>query len=125
MRRENCIHDRGYSALAQVLPVSQLEELDLSCNPARNEGASALASALKTNSPLRVLRLRKCFILHEGGMTLANCLRYNSNLEELDLSENRIDLPGIVTFTMALEEDNVTPRKLASYSAGSSDMQFM
>jgi Ran GTPase-activating protein (RanGAP) involved in mRNA processing and transport len=69
---------------------SKLQKLYLGTNNIGDEGASALASALKTNSALQQLQLDSNCIRDKGAMALAEAFKLNSTLQELKLTVNRI-----------------------------------
>ena len=54
----------------------------------RDEGAEAIAAALRGNSALQELDLRSCRIGNDGAEAIADALRENSTLQQLDLSYN-------------------------------------
>ena len=54
----------------------------------RDEGAEAIAAALRGNSALQELDLRSCRIGSDGAEAIADALRENSTLRQLDLSYN-------------------------------------
>lgn len=54
-----------------------------------------IAYVLQKNTPLRILNLSKNVIDAKATQVLANALKHNSNLKELDLSENRMKNAGI------------------------------
>jgi len=68
----------------------KLEMLDLSSNNIGSEGCRALARLLQDpDSSLRVLALDRNVIDDTGSFVLANALRNNTTLEELQLDQNR------------------------------------
>jgi len=54
-----------------------------------------IAYVLQKNTPLRVLNLKQNVIDSKASKLLANALKHNSNLRELDLSDNRLKNAGI------------------------------
>ena len=54
-----------------------------------------IAYVLSRNTPLRTLNLRENDVDAKAGVVLAQSLRSNSNLKELDLRDNRLGDAGI------------------------------
>ncbi len=67
-----------------------LEELDISDSEFGDEGAEALAAALKLNESLGTLYIRNNGITDAGGKMLAIALKENNALTALDISLNEI-----------------------------------
>ena len=63
----------------------------------------ALAEALKINTTLRELNLSKNFISDEGGKALAEALKINTTLTKLNLSKNSIGNQGASAIAEALK----------------------
>lgn len=63
-------------------------------NPIGDGGATALGSALKSNSAIRTLELYDCQIGNTGASGLANGLKQNSYVSKLDLDNNSIAKSG-------------------------------
>ena len=88
--REN-ISDEGAIALAEALKENEtLRKLGLRDNKISDEGARALTEALKENKSLEELRLNYNKISDEGAIALAEALKENKTLRKLDLRENDI-----------------------------------
>jgi Ran GTPase-activating protein (RanGAP) involved in mRNA processing and transport len=88
----NEISDEGASALADALKVNKsVTSIDLSCNEISDEGASALADALKVNTSLTNIDLCYNKIGDEGASALANALKVNTSVTEINLGNNEID----------------------------------
>ena len=68
-----------------------------------SEGAKSLAEGLKINETLQELNLRKNGISPEGAKSLAQSLKINSTLKELDLFRNSIGEEGIQCLAEAME----------------------
>ena len=66
---------------------STLQLLDLSGNDI-GEAATSLAQSLKSNDALFTLKLSSCSVPHQSALDLADALRKNRSLTELDLSGN-------------------------------------
>ncbi|XP_073729789.1 uncharacterized protein [Misgurnus anguillicaudatus] len=85
------LQEEGCSALASVLgsDSTSLKELDLSNNELQDSGVQQLSAGLQNNSTLKILRLSNCSITEEGYKSLALALESNpSHLTELDLTGN-------------------------------------
>ncbi|XP_057183332.1 ribonuclease inhibitor-like [Triplophysa rosa] len=99
LRLHRCgITNQGCAALALALKsnTSHLRELGLSHNVLGDSGVSQLCAGLEnTNCILEILSLRECCITDESCAALGSALKFNpSHLTELDLSGNRIAMPG-------------------------------
>lgn len=88
----NSISHKGTIAIAKAMQSINLENLDLSFNSIKDEGAMALAQALQVNTSLKCLYLDNTDITDEGAMALAQAVQYNthSELEQLSLKGNNI-----------------------------------
>lgn len=87
----NKIGNNGATALATALKINtSLWELDLCFNFINDEGVSMLAKALTTNTTLRVLRLEGNRIGERGATILFEAVQANlkSSLETIELSGN-------------------------------------
>ncbi|XP_048018291.1 ribonuclease inhibitor-like isoform X1 [Megalobrama amblycephala] len=123
--------DEVLQKLLPVVEASRLAQLS-HCNITA-EGCAALASALRSNSQLRVLDLTEnnigdksltllsdglkdphckleklwlfdCYITAEGCAALTSALRSNSHLRELNLSENEIGDKGLMLLSDGLKD---------------------
>lgn len=89
--------------LAEILRDNTwLQELNLSLNNIGSRGANALAKVLETNTGLLSLNLAFTFIGDEEVIALAKALK-NTNLQKLDLSNNRISDNGLKALLEALK----------------------
>jgi Ran GTPase-activating protein (RanGAP) involved in mRNA processing and transport len=80
----NTIGDEGATALANALKVNTaVQDLWLGGNTIGDEGATVLANALTQNSTLQRLRLDGNTIGDEGAKALLDCIKGTSPLEEL------------------------------------------
>jgi len=70
----------------------------LNGNNIDKKGAFALAEALKINSTLKELNLWNNNIDTEGGIALADALKSNSSLLNLNLKNNKLDDTGKEAF---------------------------
>jgi Leucine Rich repeat len=103
----NGFGDEG--ALAMALAVREndvLTKLDMTNNIIGFIGAVALAKALHVNTCLRVLRLGENSIGDFGALAFAGALRSNSTMPSLDLHRNGISDKGVAMIIKALKEDN-------------------
>jgi Ran GTPase-activating protein (RanGAP) involved in mRNA processing and transport len=85
----NSIEDEGAKAIAEALKVNPVvSELELGDNEIGDEGAKAIAEALKVNAVLTVLGLTGNEIGYEGAKAIAEALKVNAVLTKLDLEYN-------------------------------------
>ncbi|MGH9344386.1 MAG: hypothetical protein ACRD19_11575 [Terriglobia bacterium] len=104
--------DEGARALAQALKVNRtLTALNLAGNRIEDSGARALADALKSNKTLVSLDLSTNGIGEAGACALAEALKDNRTLSRLFLAENPIELDGR---GMAALDDCQTAREAKS-----------
>ena len=82
----------GVPALCEALKNVTTTKLDLTRLRIGDEGAAALAEALKVNCMLKELRLNENSIGAEGAAALAEALKVKCMLKELRLDENIIGL---------------------------------
>ena len=95
-------HDQGPSAALldkvralDALPrIGSLKTLDLKGNDIRS-GVTYIAQVLKRNRTLKVLNLSENKLDVQGLVAIAEALKYNSCLETLDLSKNPIASPSL------------------------------
>ncbi|KAI0700300.1 hypothetical protein BC835DRAFT_1304156 [Cytidiella melzeri] len=95
-------HDHGHSvalldkvrALDALPRLGALRTLDLRGNDIRN-GITYIAQVLKRNRTLKVLNLSENKLDVQGLVAVAEALKYNSCLETLDLSKNPCCGPGL------------------------------
>ena len=77
--------------MSEVLAHNQsIHYLNLARNPLKDEGAMAVAEALRTNIHLFKLDLSGCALGPEGGIALAGALKANMVLSYLNLSNTNI-----------------------------------
>ena len=81
-------------------------DLDLAHRKIREEGAFALASALKTNSTVTGLNVCGNDISARGIEALVVALKTNSTLTTLEISENEIDATSIAVLADALKTNS-------------------
>ena len=100
----NDIGNIGAEALARGLRFSSLHVVDLSDNGLDEEGAAAIADMLKTNTCMQELNLSFNSIGNEGATTIANVLTLNSSLRCLALRRNGIGNKGAFAFASKLPQ---------------------
>ena len=87
----NHIHDEGAIAIAKALKTNTtLHTLNLNRNNISNEGSIVIAKALETNTTLHTLHLCGNDIYNEGAIAIAKALKINTTLHTLDLYYNNI-----------------------------------
>lgn len=106
------IGDVGAVRLAELLaPMSVqaissntiLSQIDLSRNTIEDDGAAALARALKTCNILTVISLQGNYIGAGGATALANCLTINTTLTVINLQGNWLGADGATALARALK----------------------
>ncbi|KAM9431928.1 ribonuclease inhibitor-like [Clarias gariepinus] len=101
--------ERGCSALLTALrsESSTLRELNLSKNRIQDSGVKLLSAELKNkHCTLQTVRLSDCSITEEGYAALAEALRLNSHVKELDLRGNDPGVSGVEKLTALLQDRN-------------------
>ncbi len=90
------LQPKGVESLGRsLLTNSSLKELDLSCNAGVTRyGAVSLAGGLAVNTGLQVLNAKGCSIGMAGATAMANMLRRNHSLTDLNLGGNPSDKRG-------------------------------
>ena len=107
--------DEGARALAEALKTNKaLTSLNIHSNSIKADGARALAQALKTNKALTSLILRNNLIGADGARALAEVLKSDSALTSLDLEVNSIGNEGARALAEALKSNGA----LASLDLG-------
>ncbi|KAL0238607.1 hypothetical protein GEMRC1_013080 [Eukaryota sp. GEM-RC1] len=116
----NSIGNEGAIALAEALKVnSTVTRINLEFNSIGNEGAIALAEALKVNSTVTRINLEYNSIGKEGAIALAEALKVNSTVTKFDLWRNSIGDEGAVALADALKVNStVTEINLPDNSIG-------
>ncbi|KAF6163688.1 hypothetical protein GIB67_036148 [Kingdonia uniflora] len=112
--RDNMFGVEAGLALSEVIPLHEgLTEVYLSYLNLEDEGAIALANALKQSAPsLRVLEMAGNDITVESASTLADCIGTKKFLTKLNLSENELKDEGAILIAKALEEDHEQLKEL-------------
>ncbi|CAE7494895.1 NLRP5 [Symbiodinium sp. CCMP2592] len=99
----------GLSPTAAALVAGSLaanfsvEELNLSWNTVKDEGAVAFSKALRTNRCLKRLILATCRVGNSGALALGAALETNRTLEVLALDGNPIGVQGLQVLVAAKE----------------------
>ena len=102
------IGDEGAAAIAKALRGNKvLTDLNLRLNNIGDKGAAALGKALEVNGVLTNLDLWNNNIGDEGAKALASALRVNAVLKTLDLYANNIRVEGAAAIAQALRGNGV------------------
>lgn len=109
----NAIGAAGATAIATALRSNtRLQTLALALNPIGAEGARRLAAALRHNTALTVLDLSDCGVGDAGAEALGAALRGNTVLRELRLQGNGIGQRGAAAIAGALRINPAALRTL-------------
>ncbi|XP_063059385.1 NACHT, LRR and PYD domains-containing protein 3-like [Engraulis encrasicolus] len=101
------ITEKSCAALAQVLQLSSLQDLDLSQNRLRDKGVNLLCSGLMTPlCQLQTLGLKDCNLYTSSCAALAPVLWSYSELKELDLTDNDLRISGLRLLSVGLRNSN-------------------
>ena len=116
----NSIGDEGAKAIAEALKVNTvMTELNLSWNLIGVDGAKAIAEALKVNTAVTTLYLNHNSFGDEGAIAIAEALKVNEVLTTLDLYRHDIGPEGAIAIAEALKVNAVvTNLNLRSNSIG-------
>eukprot|EP00948_MAST-09A_sp_MAST-9A-sp1_P001677 g1677.t1 len=96
--------NEGAEAIAYALKINKtLERLSLSKNDITDEGAEAMADALKVNETLDHLNFYSNRIEDQGAVAIADALKVNKTLVSLDLQGNGITDEGAEAIATALK----------------------
>lgn len=136
------VDDEIANTIAQKLPLTKIETLDLSRNAIRSAGALAIAKALP-NTNIQYLNLNDNFVGPEGAMHLSHylpsskvrkleiayneinnqgvkyigtCLKFSKNLHFLNLSKNKVSDSGIIQFALAMLQGTYLKQLNLSYN---------
>jgi hypothetical protein len=114
----NSISDDGAKAIAEALKVNPvLTNLNLSFNSnIGDDGAKAIAEALKVNPVLTELNLRYNSIGGDGAKAIAEALKVNPVLTSLDLYRNSIGVDGAKAIAEALKVNPVLTKLDLKYN---------
>ncbi|KAL0238200.1 hypothetical protein GEMRC1_012673 [Eukaryota sp. GEM-RC1] len=98
------VGNEGAVALAEALKVnSTVTHVDLGCNSIGVEGTIALAEALKVNSTVTIIHLHDNAIGSEGAIALAEALKINSTITLINLRGNTIGAAAAFRLAEALK----------------------
>ncbi|EJD40745.1 RNI-like protein [Auricularia subglabra TFB-10046 SS5] len=104
---ENKIDVQGLSSIAEALKYNTcLETLDLSKNPCCSpglEGITSLRTAFTLNKSLKRLFLSGTGLTSAGAIALAEFLPESTSLLHLDLTQNTLDLAGVMALSGGLK----------------------
>ena len=101
---DNNILDEAADDIAAVLSCNtELQELDISNNCFRSAGIMMIVKALQNISTLKKLYINDNNILDEAADDIAAVLSCNTELQELDISNNCFRSEGIMTITKPLQ----------------------
>jgi Ran GTPase-activating protein (RanGAP) involved in mRNA processing and transport len=104
----NSIGDNGAKAIAEALKVNAVvTELGLNANNIGPEGAIAIAEALKVNAVVTTLNLMYNSIGAEGAKAIAEALKVNAVVTTLYLYGNSIGDEGAIAIAEALKVNAV------------------
>lgn len=103
--RDNMFGEEAGVALSKVIPVfADLKEIYLSYLNLEDDGAEAIANALKESAPsLEILDLAGNDITAKAATSVAACISSKQFLTKLNLSENELKDEGAVLISKALE----------------------
>ncbi|KAH1227346.1 RAN GTPase-activating protein 1 [Glycine max] len=103
--RDNMFGEEAGVALSKVVPAfTDLTEIYLSYLNLEDDGAEALANALKESAPsLEILDLAGNDITAKAAASVAACISSKQFLTKLNLSENELKDEGVVLISKALE----------------------
>jgi len=103
--RDNMFGAEAGVALSKVIPAyTDLTEIYLSYLNLEDDGAEALANALKESAPsLEILDLAGNDITAEGAVSVAACISSKQFLTKINLSENELKDEGVALISKALE----------------------
>ncbi|KAF9002517.1 hypothetical protein BDQ17DRAFT_1306302 [Cyathus striatus] len=108
---ENKLDVQCLVSLAEALKYNScLETLDLSKNPCSGpglEGIQSLRTAFTLNTALKRLFLSSTSLTSAGAIALAEFLPESTSLLHLDLTNNNIDLAGVMALSSGLKANHV------------------
>jgi len=105
------VHVKGVTAVAKLLEVHSLTQLELRDCRISGQGARELAAALCKNSTLKHLNLNINPIGMEGASSISEMLQHNTSLEVLDLRNESVGEEGVHQLINSLKH-NQTLREL-------------
>ena len=107
-------HSNGAKSIGNMLKKNKtLKFLNISDNPIGDDGISAVASGIKTNTSTALIELNisGCEFHSEGIKSIAAVLKSNKTLKSLNLSENHVGNNEISTLACGIQ-DNITLTEL-------------
>lgn len=117
------LNDLSISTLCESFKFNKsIETIDLEGNSITSEGAHALALVIDANTPLKSLTLKENQLGEEGITSLAIVLGSgtNTNLQHLDLANNKINAKGAIEYANALKDTKMTEILLDDNQIGDS-----
>jgi len=116
--RNNSIGDEGAIALAEALKSNRtITNVNLGWNSIGIKGAIALAEALKVNKTIKEINLWHNSIGDEGALALAEALKANNTIEKINLGANSIGDEGATAIARALEANKTIKEIILSVNA--------
>ena len=113
----NQISDEGATALAHAIKGNTtFQRLSLRDNKISDEGATALAHALKGNTTLQILWLGGNQISDAGATALAHAMKRNTTLQRLWLGSNQISDEGATALADAMKGNTTLQRLSLRYN---------
>ncbi|KAL0240076.1 hypothetical protein GEMRC1_010183 [Eukaryota sp. GEM-RC1] len=94
---------------------NEVSTINLDSNSIGNEGAIAIAEALKVNSSLSTINLYSNSIGNEGAIAIAEALKVNSSLSTINLNNNSIGNEGAIAIAEALKVNSSLSTIVAKY----------
>jgi Ran GTPase-activating protein (RanGAP) involved in mRNA processing and transport len=76
----------------------EMQSVDLQYSSIDDDGAIAVADALKMNTSVTKINLSWNKFSDEGATALAGALRVNTTVTKIDLTHNEIGVEGVVVF---------------------------
>ena len=101
---ENCISDDAADDIAAVIHSNtQLQEFDVSKNTFQVLGTTRIATALQSVSTLTKLYINNNNITSESADDIAAVICCNIQLQEFNISENKLQATGVIIIAKALQ----------------------
>ncbi|CAM4584339.1 unnamed protein product [Leuciscus chuanchicus] len=107
IKLNNCeLTEKSCSVLATVLSKTILKELNLNNSRLLDSGVKEICEGLKKPvCELEIVKLSKCDLTEESCSALASVLSSDSNLKDLDLSNNNLQDSGVKLLSDGLKEN--------------------
>ncbi|XP_013417118.1 leucine-rich repeat-containing protein 74B [Lingula anatina] len=90
----------------KMIENGMLEELDLSWNQIRGDGALAICRGVKENNSLKILNMSWNGLAEEGAISMGQALQASRTMTELDISSNRINDQGFLILIKSLRDND-------------------